>query len=77
MNPHDLIANRIIELLRPDSFDAEEEKKLRERNEIRKGEITLINCLHRATITHTNGNVQCLSCKRMLKIIEPKWKKEE
>ena len=30
MNPLDLIANRIVELLRSDSYDAEEEIKLRE-----------------------------------------------
>ena len=29
MNPPDLIANRIIELFRPDSYDAEEEGKLK------------------------------------------------
>ncbi len=77
MNPHDLIANRILELLRPDPYDAEEEKKLRERDEVRSGRVTLVNCLHHSTITLSNGSIQCLGCKRMLKTVEPKWRKEE
>lgn len=77
MNSPDLIAKRIIELLRPDSYDAEEEKKLKEKDEVWRGEVTLINCLHHNTITHTNESIQCLSCKRMLKEVKPKWKKEE
>ena len=75
MNPPDLIANRIVELLRPDSYDAEEEKKLRERDERRdkkrKGEITLIDfpalfCHHQPFIVHSNGAKECQSiCQRL------------
>jgi len=77
MNSLDLIANRIVELLRPDSFDAEEEKKLKEGDEIRSGKVTLVNCLHHTTITLSNGSIQCLGCKGMLKIVKPKWDKGE
>ena len=77
MIPHDLIANRIVELLRPDSYDAEEEKKLKQADEVWKKAIVMIDCLHHNTITLTNGSIQCLKCKRMLKTIEPKWEKEE
>ena len=75
MNPPDLIANRIIELLRPDSYDSEEEMKLKKRNEIRnkkrKGEITLIDfpflfCNHQPFIVHSNGVKECQSICRKL-----------
>ncbi len=77
MNPPDLIANRIVELLRPDNYDSHEEKLIRKKDEVWKGEVTLVECLHHNTITLTNGSIQCLRCKRMVKIIEPKWVKEE
>jgi len=31
-------------------------------------------CYHYNTVTHTNGSVQCLKCKEMLKIIEREGK---
>lgn len=34
-------------------------------------------CLHFNTVTHTTGSVQCLSCKEMLKIIEPETEEEK
>lgn len=34
-------------------------------------------CFHYNIITHTTGSVQCLRCKEMLKVIEPKWKGEK
>ncbi len=79
MKAPDLIAKRIVELLRPDSYDSHEEKLIRERDEVWRGEVTLIECLHHNTITHTNGSIQCINpfCLKMLKEVRPKWEKEE
>lgn len=43
MNSPDLIATKILEFLRPDFYDDHEEKLLKERDEIKKGKITLIS----------------------------------
>ncbi len=68
MIPHNAIANMIFDSI----FDSQEEKKLRERDEIRRGKITLFRCSHNATLTHTNGDVECFRCHRIWK-----FKKEE
>ncbi len=43
MNPPDLIANKILEFLRPDSYDDHEEKLLKEKDEIKSGKIMIIS----------------------------------
>ncbi len=49
-----------------------ESKKLKQKDE----KVEVVNCLHRGPkITHTNGSIQCLQCMKMLKVVEPKWRK--
>lgn len=63
----------ILKMLEPleSGIDRHEEDKLKERDE----KAMAVECLHHNVFTHTNGSIQCLRCKRMLKVIEPKWRK--
>ncbi len=58
-------------------FDFHEEKLLREKDQVREKKVMVVTCLHRPTITHTNGDEECLRCHRMLKETKPKWKEEK
>ncbi len=42
MNPPDLIANRIVELLRPDLDNEVEKKQIKEKDEVRHGALYMI-----------------------------------
>ncbi len=42
MNPPDLIANRIVELLRPDLDNEVEKKQIKEKDDIRHGALYII-----------------------------------
>jgi hypothetical protein len=64
----DVILNGIRETLEPIGIDQEKEKKIREKDE----KPMMVECLHRITMIHTNGSVECFRCHKMVKVIEPK-----
>ena len=69
IQPVDL-AKMVWDTLRGPQFDDHEEKLLKEKDAAWKGEVTLIDCLHPAILTHTNGDRECLRCHTI-------WKKKE
>lgn len=78
MNLCDLIKPKdLVDMLKgfkeSPEFDKEEEKKLKEKDEYPKAMV--VDCLHHSKIYLTNGSVQCMRCKRMLKVVEPTWRK--
>ena len=54
------------------NFDSHEESLIKEKDAIRKGEITIIPCRHNAIFTHTNGSKECIRCHKMMEEVELK-----
>ena len=54
-------------------YDVREEELIKQKDE--RPRPMVVECLHHTTITLTNGSVQCLRCKMMLKVVEPTWKR--
>jgi hypothetical protein len=67
----------IAKMINPNCDDVIEKKKLKEHDEVRKGEVTIFPHKHGPTITLTNGSIVCLVCYKLLHEVKPKWKKEE